>query len=416
MPDTKHIDVPASVPAAVSGENCTAESKVPFGARMASLDGIRGLAILAVIAYHTLRVYGDVGGLLKVWRALQESTWAGVDLFFVLSGFLITGILLDSREGPGYFRNFYARRALRIMPLYYAFLTVLLLLVPALLGPSRLPPMFSQLKANQLWAWTYLQNYLQAKGPHQLPGLGHFWSLAVEEQFYWFWPVVVYFLSRRRLLQLCLCVCLLEPVLRLMLLHAGFTGWAVRSLTFTRIDTLLYGAIAALLLRERSLLPARRYWVPILMTIAAAVLAVIGFRSGFIPYETSETVLAAYSAFGILFAVFVYSCAIGTRGVAPAMSTPLFQWFGRYSYAIYIFHPFVLGAYLIAISPRMAFLPSFASAILCFLFVTGMSAALGWVSWIVLESRCLKLKRYFEYGKQPPDRMPAAAPANATTS
>src|SRR5206468_651405 len=153
---------------------------------------LRGLAILLVIAFHTLRVTGKEGLIGRFGAAIQDSGWIGVDLFFVLSGFLITGILLDSLGKPGYFRNFFARRTLRIFPLYYAVLTVSLFLVPALIGLQRLPELYHRLLENQLWLWTYAANYLQATGRHTLPGFGHFWSLAIEEQFYLLWPFVVY--------------------------------------------------------------------------------------------------------------------------------------------------------------------------------------------------------------------------------
>ena len=381
------------------------------GARLASLDGVRGLAIISVIAFHAMRLHGKVEGFLRVWRGIQESSWAGVDLFFVLSGFLITGVLLDSCQDKGYFRNFYARRALRIMPLYYAVLTLVLVIIPALAG-SRLPALYSRLTENQFWLWIHLQNYLQSKGPHQLPGLGHFWSLAVEEQFYWFWPIIVYFTSRRSLLRLCLAICLAEPVLRIALLHFGFSEWAVRELTFARMDTLLYGAIVALLLREPTWLTARRSWAPVSIAVSTAALAWIAFHKGFIPYEAPETVVVGYSALGILCAAFVYACASNRTWIGSLMSTPLLRWFGRYSYAIYVFHPPLLLVYEATIAPHVRFGRAVSAAV-CFLSVTAVSAGMAWISWIVLESRFLKLKRYFEHRGQELRHAAAAAQAHA---
>jgi len=376
------------------------------GTRLASLDGVRGLAIISVIAFHALRLHGKVEGGLRVWRGLQESSWAGVDLFFVLSGFLITGVLLDSCQDKGYFRKFYARRALRIMPLYYAVLTLILVVIPAL-GGSRLPALYSKLTEHPFWLWTYLENFVQSKGPHQLPGLGHFWSLAVEEQFYWFWPILVYFTSRRGLLRLCVAICLLEPALRMALLHFGFSEWAVRELTFARMDTLLYGAIAALLLREPTFLTRRRYWAPLVIAMSLAALAWIAFHKGFIPYEAPKTVVVGYSALGVLFAAFVYACASNTRTLGSLMSVSFLRWFGKYSYAVYVFHPPLLLVYGATIAPHIR-CGRVQSAAICFLTVTAVSAALAWISWIAFESRFLKLKRYFEYGGE--ERKHAAAP------
>jgi len=373
-----------------------AEQAVPFGRRLLALDGIRGLAILSVIAFHTLRVSGGGVGF-ALWRLLQESSWAGVDLFFALSGFLITGILLDSRQCNGYFRNFYIRRALRIMPLYYAVLVVAIFLVPHVLGFSRLPAIYSRLTDNQIWLWTYLQNYLQTKGAHQLPGLGHFWSLAVEEQFYWVWPLVIYFVSSRSLLRICVAVCCLEPVLRLSLLFFGFSPWAVRQYTFTRIDTLLYGAIAAIVFRNTELVTSRRRLILVLVGTAAGVLSAIVVRHGFLPYESPETLVAGYSALGLLFAVIIYLCASTEGRLSALFSNPLLRWFGRCSYAIYIFHWPFAQAYDATVALRFAFLSPLPFAILRFVFVTGVSSAVAWISWTAFESQFLKLKQYFEY-------------------
>ncbi len=361
------------------------------------MDGIRGLAILGVIVYHTMPLGDSAHGVLRIWRAFTDSSWAGVDLFFVLSGFLITGILLDSRAQKGYYRNFYARRALRIMPLYYGVLVVVLLVVPALVGASRLPGLYSRLIANQFWLWTFLQNYLQSRGAHQLPGLGHFWSLAVEEQFYWFWPIVVYLTTRRTLLHLCMAICLFEPLFRLALLECGYTLWSIRELTFTKMDALLYGAIAALLFRDPEMLRWRRYWVPVLTAAAIGVLALVAFRNGgFVPYENFLTAVGGYSALGVVFAVFIYAGAIGTGTVARSMSHPLLCWFGRYSYALYIFHPPLVFTYQAVVDPRLRF-SSLTAGLIRFLVITLISSGMAWLSWVALESRFLKLKKYFEH-------------------
>src|ERR1700684_3939439 len=119
------------------------------GHRLKSLDGVRGAAILIVIAYHTLLIADQPAVLPTLWSAVMNSTWAGVDLFFVFSGFLITGQLIDSRGQEVYFRKFYARRTLRIFPLYYSVLTVVFLIGPLafFLARLRLPEMYSHVIA-----------------------------------------------------------------------------------------------------------------------------------------------------------------------------------------------------------------------------------------------------------------------------
>jgi peptidoglycan/LPS O-acetylase OafA/YrhL len=329
-----------------------AAHSVPFGRRMTSLDGLRGTAILAVIAEHTLRLYHPASALSRVWAAFQESSWAGVDLFFVLSGFLITGILLDSRQDRRYFVNFYARRTLRIFPLYYAVLGVAILLVPAMVGFSKLPELYSRLVANQIWLWTYLQNFVQSSGPHALPGFGHFWSLAVEEQFYWIWPLVVFLLPSRYLFRFCLTVCALLPALRLFMILAGERNWAVRQYTFTRVDSLVWGAVVALLIRDTRVAEVGRRWARTLVVISSLALGAILWRDGFIPYEGTETLLIGYSAFAILFSALIYHSATTSGRISGFFSAKLFRWFGKYSYAIYIFHWPITQAYAGARRPK----------------------------------------------------------------
>ncbi len=381
---------------------------VPFGSRCAALDGVRGIAILLVLAYHTLRIEGDGGPQVYIWRFFQESTWCGVDLFFVLSGFLITGILLDSKGREGYFRNFYARRSLRIMPLYYATLIAALVVVPLAASPTRLPTLYAKLIANQIWLWLYLQNYLQSQGAHQLPGFGHFWTLAVEEQFYWLWPVIISLVSRRRLFHLCLILCVGEPVLRFFLLQMGASTWAIRELTFTRADSLMWGALAALVVRDRDLLERLRMPRRILAAAAALALLAMAIPRGFLLYEAPEMVIIGYSLFGLLFSVLILSCATGNGLLARAVSAPALQWFGRYSYAIYIAHPILYLLYDSAVAPKFG-LRRFPGAFVCFAVVTSASAVFAWMSWILLESRFLRLKRYFEYRSGAKPRTPAQA-------
>src|SRR5262245_35087776 len=166
------------------------------------LDGVRGVAILMVMAIHfvgdsTARTLGQTLLVKAAGYGLL-----GVDLFFVLSGFLITGILLDAKNRPHYFRNFYALRTLRIFPLYYAVLAVLLLLIPAV---TTLSPLLEQAREQQGWLWTYTTNFYVAytSSWRSLTYVTHFWSLASEEHFYLVWPLVVFALRRKALERVC---------------------------------------------------------------------------------------------------------------------------------------------------------------------------------------------------------------------
>jgi peptidoglycan/LPS O-acetylase OafA/YrhL len=395
--------------AASSGEPLRDEAAAPIrtwkassfrllGKRLAGLDGVRGIAVLAVAIFHAARIHAHSSLISNAWFGIVFSAWAGVDLFFVLSGFLITGILLDSRTQPGYFKNFYARRTLRIFPLYYAVVLTATVIVPLFVGVHRLPELYRRLVENRLWLILYLQNYLQVLGPHQLPGFGHFWSLAIEEQFYWFWPLIARFTPRRILLSVCVAVCALSPLLRAYLLAHGSAAWAVRQYTFTRMDSLLFGAMAAILIRETNL-PRMAGWLKwIGVGVAAAALAGIAWSKGYIPYEeANETVIYGYTGLSILFAVLVYTVASGDGLLSRFCGSKVLRWFGKYSYAIYIFHAPITLAYEHSVGMKLKFHSEYLTALAEFACTVAAASAIAVVSWYVLENPVLKLRRLFEY-------------------
>ena len=215
-----------------------------------ALDGVRGLAILLVLVHHLVRLGPSETMPVQVLRGLFTSLWVGVDLFFVLSGFLITGILIDSKADRGYFRIFYARRCLRIFPLYYGFLAVLFL--AAALGASRGCEECPFLLDNQLWFWGYATNLLVIHGGWtELPfNTGPLWSLAVEEQFYLIWPAVVLWLGAGRLALTCAILIGLSPVARLVMYLAGAPDAATYTLSIVRFDGFAVGGLIALALRN----------------------------------------------------------------------------------------------------------------------------------------------------------------------
>ena len=193
------------------------------------LDGVRAIAAMMVIFFHM----GQMGIPLRGPISFGQS---GVDLFFVLSGFLITSILLKARpEDWGEVRKFYVRRSLRIFPLYYGYLIVATIFGAGVTG----------------FYWVYLQNYRIAMGA-PMGEVGHFWSLAVEEQFYLVWPFVVLFLPRRHLVKalwLMLGGCILCRTVLVTTSHVD-----VFYLTLTRLDGLCGGALLAVY-QYRGLLP-----------------------------------------------------------------------------------------------------------------------------------------------------------------
>ncbi len=328
------------------------------GAHVAALDGIRGLAILLVLIFHSSCFCPEASSsrLEHLYYNLVSVGWCGVDLFFVLSGFLITGILLDSR-GDGYFRNFYARRVLRIFPLFYG-----CLLVAYGVGPFLRTDIngLDWLIRKQLWFWSYLHNWLFAFQSFPQPNyMGHFWSLAIEEQFYLVWPLIVFVLSPRSVRRLCLILFLSSLFLRLgCLLYPGLGKQShalIRYGTLTRLDGLVVGAVIASWARTDGLLPRlHRYAWPFLL----AGLAGFGVTcvQALICHSLFLLDLIGFTALAVLFGGLVTLCITRPAGspMVGGFSFGPLRFIGKISYAMYIFHQpimITLGAFWVSWNP-----------------------------------------------------------------
>jgi peptidoglycan/LPS O-acetylase OafA/YrhL len=372
------------------------------GRHLPRLDGLRGVAIALVMLHH-FTIYGGMQPRQDVDRlfyALGRSAWVGVDLFFVLSGFLITGILLDAEGDRGYFRNFYARRSLRIFPLYYGVLIVAFWLVPLLIPSS---PAFGKEVQAQGWYWAYLVNFRTARdGWPGFPGLGHFWSLAVEEQFYLLWPAAIFLCSRLMVRRLCLGLILGSLTLRTGLSLSG-EHYAAYVLMPARADALAVGALLAATIRDPiSWTTVQRWARPVGMAAAASLLALF-LVDGELDAERMAvqtigfTLIAAVCAALLVTAIEGETMSLTGRALA---SRPL-RFLGRYSYGLYVFHHllvFGLAGHLLNVArmPRLA--GSQIPGQLLFLAVaTGASIALALLSWHCLEQPFLRLKHLFPY-------------------
>jgi peptidoglycan/LPS O-acetylase OafA/YrhL len=217
-----------------------------------ALDGLRGLAVLAVIAFHLCAVPIASGAAWRLAGGVASVGWLGVELFFVLSGCLITGILLDTRDGARPLATFWARRALRIAPLYFALLAVAFVLIPTLVPALRQShPRFLDAAP---WYATFLTNVALARSHGMAAfGTGHLWSLAIEEQFYLVWPLVVLRATPRALARVTLALFGLGVLARAALRLTGVTdAYETYVLTPTHLDGLLAGALLALARRRSS--------------------------------------------------------------------------------------------------------------------------------------------------------------------
>ncbi|MFN3649750.1 MAG: acyltransferase family protein [Armatimonadota bacterium] len=364
-------------------------------AKWQGLDGLRGTAILAVVVCHYsawLPTTSEAAGALVIG-------WAGVDLFFVISGFLITGILLDARGTPHYFRNFYARRALRIFPLYFAFLAVVLLL---LLTTQSSP----QLWRAQPWLWTYTANYwlpTQSTWDRWSEMMVPLWSLAVEEQFYLAWPLVVFAVSPRTLLRICIGVIIAALALRLILTAAGVDWFALYMWTPTRADPLAAGALVALLLRqpdgERRTRRLAGYAGPI------ALLLILLTARGFDPTRHPWLRVMLYSALAAFFAaLLVWSIdSAALRGIPRRFyELPVLRAIGGYSYGIYLLHLPLAYATAHALH-HFNYLdpahPTWSSALLLITLSSTLVTLIAVASFHLYEKPFLNLKHRFPAGK-----------------
>ncbi len=309
--------------------------------RIPALDGLRGLAILLVLLWHYFQnlLRDDLGPVIAYIRRSMALTWSGVDLFFVLSGFLIAGLLLDNKGSGSYFRTFYIRRICRIFPLYYAHLAVFALLIFCGIKDVAALGWLFQNDVIPLWSYaTYTQNLFMGWtwtfGPNWM---GVTWSLAVEEQFYLVLPLVVWLTPRRMLPWLLLCLCAMAPVLRANV--EGLVGFVNAP---WRADCLLLGALVAYWIRIPNFETAATRYRKLLMgllcilIVGAAYMSLSGHSSLGGPL-THLWLAFLYAA--LLLLVLVHSEGI----VARALCMPALMWLGSVSYGVYIFHQAVSG-------------------------------------------------------------------------
>lgn len=248
---TLSIASPRTMKAAAAVREIHPAPSLPVGqTRIPQLDGLRGIAVMTVVLYHYVLSISLPPGTLQHIQNCFRLGGFGVDLFFVLSGFLIGGILLDCKSSPRYFRTFYLRRFHRIFPLYYLWLGLYLSLALSVFRylPPSIKTMWSGWRPTLVYAF-FVQNLISK----QLQGiaaawLGPLWSLAVEEQFYLLMPLAVYFLSKRRLVQLLVATLLLVPLLRVA--FSRWTQGAQYTATPLRADALAMGVLLALAMRE----------------------------------------------------------------------------------------------------------------------------------------------------------------------
>ena len=387
---------------------------IDFKDRFPALDGIRALAVTMVFLLHFGG--GSHGGrVLQMFNAFRQHLVVGVDMFFVLSGFLITGILFDTTSDSHFFKRFFARRSVRIFPIVYLLFTVILLLTPVL---------------KYQWHWEHLSflvymgnmvgnynfDYYAVKSKLFPVGaeanIGHLWSLCVEEQFYLIWPLIVFYIrDRKKLIWTCFGVAGLSLALRFWMVMACTPDtaerWVYRTLPF-RLDDLVLGAALALMLRGPSADRVQRackwlFWAGFLPSVAIDWLQPDTHSPWQLTLALTTVAVASMGLIGMTLRP--QSICYRIFSLRPA------RVLGKYSYGFYVWHLVWINAWiqlLVVITHRTHSLAVAGLVELPLAFITSFLVAK--LSYDLFEVRFLKYKRNFEYDSELRTHKTAFAP------
>jgi peptidoglycan/LPS O-acetylase OafA/YrhL len=356
---------------------------------LVALDGLRGIAIIVVLLHNFTMTEARAVPLLG---HLFEWGWIGVQLFFVMSGYLITRNLLAANFSPGVLTAFMVRRWLRIVPVCYALLLLYFYVVPWIWGA----PALVAARSSQLPYWLFLSNWAEPLGVWA-PGLGHLWSLGVEVQFYLAWPLVVMAFGKRRLGTVSVAVVVLGILAAIALRAAGASSMAVYKFTVTRMNALAMGALVAVVAERPGVrVPARALaWGTALALAALAI-----WRGGF-NYQDAVVEVVGFPLTALLFAVWLLPIA-GVAGSAGSLavrvpSTPWLRSVGRVSYGMYVAHYPLHWFVMHRLYPRLLEADGSVSTARLGAYVVAASLAtfaIARVSWTLIERPVLALKRY----------------------
>jgi peptidoglycan/LPS O-acetylase OafA/YrhL len=352
-----------------------------------SLDIVRGIAVTMVILYHVF------------WYvSFFRLGWIGVDLFFVLSGYLITDILLRSRENRYYFSKFYIKRILRIFPVYYLVLFAFFSLSPVFFSIKLPGSTYTYYNHNQIWYWLFIQNWLTVwKGTPTEPYLLHFWSLAIEEQFYILWPVTLYFIKQletlKKLIILLIFIALLLRI-SICILHPQQTEELYYN-TFTRMDSLLFGCLISIQVKQEILIPTTFIKLIILSFIALIFTSIT--LLGNVQHDNRIFVTIGYTISAAFFGIIIYLLVTYEKKLdALIKNGKVFSFLAKISYSLYIIHlpVYLITAYILSHNQTL-FLPLLVrQKVSISLFSLLITLLLSIASFNIIEKRFLSLKKY----------------------
>lgn len=355
-----------------------------------AFDGWRGVGVILVMLAHCYPY------------TITRPFWVAMDLFFVMSGFLISGILIDSKGNSNYYKNYITRRVLRVFPLYYFVLFLSFLVIPNIF-PRVMGTNYGYYLKHQLWFWLYGQNWLfSVTGFPKNQTMVHFWSLAVEEQFYIFWPLIIKLFDAKKLIRVCIGIILFSVYFRLSLGYKfGLKVTYPYMATLSRMDSLSIGAILAVLIRTNKKW-LERYTTP--FALVSASLAISG-----VIYYKSANFLAVPSIYTFvdIFAgcVLLYSLSINKPWIIRLGDHPVFRFLGKYSYGIYVYHYIIFNVLQYNVQPILALRiqSPFMVVLLVGILTIALSVGVSLLSFHYLELPFLKLKKYFSYQKRRTD-------------
>jgi peptidoglycan/LPS O-acetylase OafA/YrhL len=372
--------------------------------RIPQLDGIRGTAISLVVIWHFIVVpitqEPHEGAIARFIAHAGLLTWSGVDLFFVLSGFLIGGILIDAKESSNYFRTFYVRRVFRILPIYMVVVIAYLLLWNVATGHR--PLLQESLGRPMPWYvyLTFTQNFWLAHNVWDCVYLTVSWSLAVEEQFYLLLPSIIRILPKQSLLSVASALALSSAITRclLYLYYGPSWGTAAYTLIFSRADALMIGVICAALLRDRRRkeLLIRNLWA------IKASFVVFGLGVTLFTYEGWGMGTREMCTLGLTCLALFYGSALMIAMVSPqsslshAFRARWLMWLGTIAYGLYLLHVIVLTAVFRIVLHRPPAMTNWLDALTA-LSAFAVTLGLAQLSWKYFESKLVRLGHRFTY-------------------
>ena len=391
-----------SATTSVSGSAAVIPASPSSSHRIPELDGLRGLAVLGVVLFHYFSSsdFGARGTALGYFVKIFGLGWTGVDLFFILSGFLIGGILLESRESPKFFPTFYLRRIHRILPIYFLliFTYAVMVSLPARWFPAVLDVGGSSLAVPARYLF-FVQNFYFRIQHFQWIWFSVTWSLALEEQFYLAAPPLVRFLSARLLKRAVIATIILAPLLR-TLLFVQANGWhylAVQEMP-SRADELALGVGCAILWRTPGF---RQYLVEhqklLYRALLASTLAIVALLWWFLHPSSIVTVAIGYTVLAVFYATLMLVVLTDTPGrLARFTRWKVLRDLGEISYCVYLIHVlvlFVCSGFLLHTEPRIYDGRGVAVTLLAFV----LTMVLAKLSWRYFERPLVRRGHRYSY-------------------